>query len=216
MLKYWDDCYRDRYTNPLEESIPIFNVVFAMNVLYIIYQIITKNNLYNNKYRLIHMTGIYQAGQMLTFYMKVILNDFRCSKVPNSFSGHTYFNIYFILSWLYDFSRNINRKTLPLIIYVFLMVTLSFISILITFYGGYHSLKQMFYGGLVGVLFFYLNINTQTNFLYTRFSSSLLIILGITTLMCLTIYNSIHFILWGPLIVWLLCFSCYITKTRKV
>ena len=210
-MKYWDDCYRDRYSDPLEEPIPIFKIVFLMNIFYIIYQIFTGSNFSNSKYRLIHTTGMYQVGQMLTYYLKVVVGDFRCSKVPNSFSGHTYFNVYFILSWLYDFSKNVRHKTLLLIFYVFLMISLSFVSILITFFGGYHSLKQMFYGGIVGVFFSYLNVATQNNANHVKSTNFLLIVLGVATLMCLTIYSSTPALLWGPLVVWIPCFLFYIT-----
>jgi len=100
----------------------------------------------------------YYSTFLILVVFKYWLGDTNCSLHENSVSGHTSHHFYFALSSLYLThcllkNSSSNRFTKGVFITLTFLVTLfSIINLNRTYYFGFHSLKQMVYGSIFGIL----------------------------------------------------------------
>jgi len=147
-----DVCFRDVITNPLKLKIPLFPICVVSNIAYMFYQGLTSSKRYLKSLLLSNIFGTYVFGSFVVLLLKNALMDSRCNVHPNSVSGHAFFNYYFFMSWFVTM-KDFRRKSLihrSLFIIVELLLSSSF---MLTYFGGYHTPRQILYGTLVAILF---------------------------------------------------------------
>jgi len=110
----------------------------------------------------------YVVSYFICIILKHALGDFSCHKHPNSVSGHVNYHVFYALSALYIIlhSSYIPKKSLfhsfkkngwILLSYGLFLVS-SFATLWRTWSHGYHTPRQMLYGGLLGILSHFLLI----------------------------------------------------------
>ncbi|KAI5514021.1 hypothetical protein TVAGG3_0773950 [Trichomonas vaginalis G3] len=163
---------------------------------------------------ILHVWGFYISGSMIVFALKSLLNDRTCSLKPNSVSGHTFYNIFFIIaSWVLFRS---DKEQKPFYLFI-LLLALNFslcANIVVTYVGGYHSIRQMLYGGVSSIIVYLLYHLVSK----LRQTWNMLTILGlsilITTFFGLFIGGNISFMGYSPVILWYICFLLLLKKAK--
>ena len=99
-----------------------------------------------NKRLFVHIHSGYAIFSLVTFSLKQALNDYTCNTVPNSVSGHGFFSFYYFLSHiLYFFTEFPSPPKLYSTIFI-ISVSLNIAGLCNTYFGGYHTMRQVIYG----------------------------------------------------------------------
>lgn len=217
MSELLDFCFRDRFEDPLNTKIPIFLVAVCLNIVYCIGLFATKNKR-SKAIEIIGVWGFYIIGSMIVNGLKTTMNDFTCNTKPNSVSGHTFYNIYFLISSLSLFASDHTRKTLFSTILLIILHLSFFCNIFITYIGGYHSPRQILYGAICGVIFYLLYRITSRLFNTWDFLTATGFMIIMSTFYGLLVGPSMSFLGYSPIFIWyiLLCLVSMKKKRKTV
>lgn len=153
MASFLDICVRDRFTNPVELPFSTVVVSFCANILYSFYLLLNSNRKQICLLKLVSIHGLFIAGVFVSYALKSIISDTLCNDKPNSVSGHAFFGVYFFIVWIMDYAGHSKiqpkiKRILLILVNSSLVLTTSF-----TYYGGYHTLRQMLYGAALALAF---------------------------------------------------------------
>ena len=113
-------------------------------------------------FEIIHLN--YFSYGWLLYCIKHWLQDYRCMGKPNSISGHTFFMVYFGVLFIHSYYRfNKNKPFFQKISLIILEICLA-LCVILTYLGGYHTMKQVIYG------FFFPILPVTQIFLFNRFT----------------------------------------------
>lgn len=186
----WDECYQDRFQlsykkNANSHLVMYFTEVF---VFIITFMLATWNSNVNDEkdeekkekglraffnfplaYDCCYTILWFIATYLVVVFLKDLLDDSLCNTKPNSVSGHTCYFIFYILNLYYmgmyrtppeDVEKPSWRRHMFNICFIIVLV-LAIVNLSNTYTGGYHTPRQMIYGGLTGLLSHILSITTM-------------------------------------------------------
>ena len=144
-MSFMDTCVRDFRTNPLEFPFSTQVLAFSSNIIYMIYLYYSSRKRLLCLMKLLSVFGLFISGTFITMMSKVLIGDYNCSAKPNSVSGHAFFALFFFSAWTYNFVMKNKRQSKTHRI-MLLFTNASFIlAVFYTYFGGYHTMRQMIY-----------------------------------------------------------------------
>jgi hypothetical protein len=93
----------------------------------------------------------YSCFSLVTFWLKAVINDTRCSQIPNSVSGHTFYNTFYFTMWMAQYLMSGKYKSTFHRLFFFSAEALHLINQAFSYLGGWHTPRQIIYGALVTV-----------------------------------------------------------------
>lgn len=158
-----DSCF----PHPVHPPFEILPIALLATLTYGVYQAVSSSHPSFKLQRLLQIYCVALPGFLIVTYLKYRINDYTCSEIPNSVSGHTYFNVFFSLQWLVLIYNNFAVKSVFHQFYFIFVEFWHVANIIYTYLGGFHTPRQIFYGALlaiVTVIFLKLMENKQTSF----------------------------------------------------
>ena len=157
-MLHFDDCFKSQEIDLSKLPIPSQEVSFALNIIFTYYLYHTSRKRMLSLSKLLSILGLFISGFFVTMSGKVILGDDTCSDRPNSVSSHTFFSIFFLLIWNHNFLMKHKKQSSN----HFLLLLLTDVSLIATtlhtYFGGFHTLRQMYYGFLVAAAYYLIYI----------------------------------------------------------
>lgn len=139
---------------PVQFSRPYFFYGICFNHAFAFFEYFFSSHRSIAASRVICIQCTYASFALTVLFLKFILSDYNCSRIPNSVSGHTFFNVFHFLAWL-SLVMNSHRTRTIFEKFMFLITqSLNIGNVYGTFIGGYHTPRQMLYGGLCAIIVF--------------------------------------------------------------
>ena len=130
----------------------LFGIGLLLALAYGLYQMIITTHPSIWKVKLSIIFGVFMTFIFITFLLKLYIGDYKCSTVPNSVSGHTFVNIYFLLTWSFSYFNSGKYKTAFHRLYYYILSILLCINCVFTYLGGFHTPRQMIYGLMAAIV----------------------------------------------------------------
>ena len=165
---------------------PVWPITCSLTYLYSLIEIPLSRQRFSQLvfFLIIHLN--YFSYGWLLYCLKHWLQDHRCMGKPNSISGHTFFNIYFAFLFYYSlFYLNKNKNFLQTF-FLMIIELLQALSIILTYVGGYHTIKQMIYGFFFPIfpitqMYLFSKFSQKQQLLYHSAIYFLFLVLGLST-----------------------------------
>jgi hypothetical protein len=93
----------------------------------------------------------YSCFSFVVFWLKAAINDTRCSIVPNSVSGHTFYNMFYFTVWMAEYVNSGKYKSTFHRLFFFAAEALHLTNQALSYLGGWHTPCQIIYGAFVAV-----------------------------------------------------------------
>ena len=155
-MNFLDECFRNKELDSLEFPIPSQELSFGLNIIFSFYLYYSSTKKILSLSILLTILGLFLSGFYLTMAAKVILNDTTCNDRPNSVSSHTFFSIFFFLIWNTNYLMKHKKQSKTHLILMIITDLSLILTTIHTYLGGFHSLRQMFYGFLFAIFYYFL------------------------------------------------------------
>jgi len=137
------------FPGPVRFGFPLMQLQFVTTIVFLTYGSSIRHR------RLVLLArsfGAYNASILVCFIGKRVLDDFRCSRKPDSVSGHTFYHAFLVSLWL-DRHFNPGRQPTPFPRCLpAAALPLHATNLAGTFFGAYHTPRQIYYSGALGIV----------------------------------------------------------------